>query len=71
MINFQPLPAEQTAAPAYLPMREMAFNGVTVTKEALRLRGFTSAEIDRHGSDAADLATSESFRDIRRSQGNA
>jgi len=70
MITFQQ-PSADHAPPPHLEtdivknmarhMREMACQGVTVTKEALRLRGgFTSAEIDRHGEDAADLATAQS-----------
>ena len=40
-----------------LSMTEMAANGQIVTAETLCLRGFTRAEIERHGKDAADRAT--------------
>lgn len=74
MVTFQQPPAEVTSA-AHLEtdivrimarhMREMAFNGITVDKSSLRLRGgFTNAEIDRYGEEAADLATAESVRQV-------
>lgn len=38
-------------------MLELALGGRTVDREALTLKGFTGAEIDRHGAEARDLAT--------------
>jgi hypothetical protein len=75
MITFQQPPADPAPPAAYLEtdivkimarhMREMAFNGITVDKPALRLRGgFTNAQIDRYGEEAADLATAESVRQV-------
>lgn len=50
-----PRPVTDRLAEAMIVMAE---NGQTVTADELRLRGFTAAEIEEHGSEAADLAVS-------------
>lgn len=45
-------------------MAEIAFAGQTCDADALALKGFTRAEIDRHGRDAADLATQRAIRRV-------
>ncbi|WP_265518936.1 hypothetical protein [Nitratireductor luteus] len=63
MITFQkpttPSPSHLETDPVRrmaVAMRELAFSGRVVDREALSLRGFTSAEIDQHGIEARDMA---------------
>lgn len=62
MIHFRDAPAPNARIetdPVKLmavAMRELSHTGRRVDRAALKERGFTSAEIDRHGSAAADLA---------------
>lgn len=77
MIAFQQnpaMPAAAAPAPAYLEtdpvrlmaqaMRELAFNGRTVDREALMQRGFTRAQISTHWEAACDLANEECVRRV-------
>lgn len=48
--------SESTALRMARAMRELAHAGRVVDREALSLRGFTRAELDRYGDEARDLA---------------
>jgi len=45
-------------------MRELAFDGRTVDREALMQRGFTRAQITAHWEAACDLANKQSVRRV-------
>ncbi len=46
-------------------MLEMGMNGIAVTRASLAEHsGFTFAEIDKHGTDAGDLAKTLAFRHL-------
>jgi len=57
-VESQPRPVAKTVPERMAEtMIELAANGRIVDAQALRQAGFTSAEIEKHGIDAADRAT--------------